>query len=265
VQGYAFAAFRAMAQMTRRLGGEKADHWLAKAEAVRRRVEERYWMEDAGYYGVAIDGEGALCTPLTSNAGHLLFAGVPDHKRAARVTRRLLSREFDAGWGIRTLATGSARFNPMSYHNGSVWPHDTSICVAGMGLYGERAGPVKMLGDLFQAAQCFGMRMPELLCGFRREEGEPPVAYPVACMPQSWAAGAAFMILQACLGLRVDAARREVRIVRPALPHGVDRLFIDGLEVGDATVSLRFHRHNGVIAVDPGPGSDRSIAVILER
>jgi len=265
VQGYAYAAFLAMAAIARRLELEGSDGWVAKAKALRRRVEDRFWIEAQGYYGVAVDGEGRLCTPAASNAGHLLFTGLPSRDRASLVIRRLLSRDFDTGWGFRTLAAGAARYNPMSYHNGSVWPHDTSLCVAGMALYGERAGPVKVLGDLFQAAQGFGMRMPELLCGFRREEGEPPVAYPVACMPQAWAAGAVFLILQACLGVRVDAARRAVRVVRPALPHGVDRLFIDGLDVAGAQVSLRFHRHDGAIAVDPGPGSDRSVSVVLER
>ena len=265
VQGYVFAAYQAMAAMTERLGLDGAAAWLAKAEALRERVEAAYWMEDCGYYGLAIDGEERLCTPLASNAGHLLFVGLPGPERAERVIRRLLSPEFDAGWGVRTLAVGAARYNPMSYHNGSVWPHDTSLCVAGMARYGERAGAVKVLADMFRAAQAFGMRMPELLCGFPHEENEPPVAYPVACMPQAWAAGSVFLVLQACLGISIDAARREVRIIRPALPHGADQLLIDGLEVAGATVSLAFRRHDGMLAVDPGPGSDRSIAIVLER
>ncbi|MFI4933992.1 MAG: glycogen debranching N-terminal domain-containing protein [Caulobacterales bacterium] len=264
VQGYVFAAYRAMAQMLEALGRPGASVWAEKAEAMRERVEARFWMEDEGYYGLAIDGEGQLCRPQTSNAGHLLFVGLPSAERAAGVTRRLLSAELDSGWGVRTLAVGAARFNPMSYHNGSIWPHDTSICVAGMARYGEREGAVKMLADLFAAASNYGMRMPELFCGFPRDGGEPPVAYPVACMPQAWSAGAVFMMLQACLGLTIDAQRKEVRLVRPTLPIGVDRLTIEHLDVAGARVDLRFLRLDGAVAVNPGPGSDRSISVVLE-
>jgi glycogen debranching enzyme len=166
VQGYVYAAFQAMAEMAERLGEPGAERWSASAEAMRWRVEQRFWMEDAGFYGIAIDGEGALCTPHTSNVGHLLFCGLPSAERAARVTRRLLSDDFNSGWGLRTLASGTSRFNPMSYHNGSVWPHDTSICVAGMARYGERRGAARVMGDLYKASRYFGLRMPELLCGF---------------------------------------------------------------------------------------------------
>ena len=264
VQGYAFAAFRAMAAMLRRLGRPGSEIWDEKAEAMRRRVEAKFWMEEDGFYGIAVDGDGALCRPHASNAGHLLFVGLPAPDRAARVARRLMSAEFDCGWGIRTLAVGSARYNPMSYHNGSVWPHDTAICVAGMARYGEREGPAKLIVDLFGASSFFGMRMPELFCGFPREAGEPPIAYPVACMPQAWSAGSVFMLLQACLGLSIDAGRKEVRLVRPTLPEGVDRLTIERLDVAGARVDLRFQRLDNVIAVNPGPLSDRSVCVVLE-
>jgi glycogen debranching enzyme len=222
-------------------------------------------MEDDGFYGIAIDGEGELCTPLASNAGHLLFAGLPSRERAARVTQRLLSQSFDSGWGLRTLARGVARYNPMSYHNGSVWPHDTSLCAAGMALYGERRGAAKLLGDLFQAAQHFHLRMPELLCGFERRPGEPPIAYPVTCMPQAWSAGSVFLLLQSCLGLSIDAARREVRVVRPKLPTGVDYLAVDRLDVAGARVNLVFQLLDGATIVSPGHGSDPSVSILLER
>ena len=152
----------------------------------------------------------------------------------------------------------------MSYHNGSVWPHDTAIALHGMARFGERAGVAKVLNDLFEAAKSFEMRMPELLCGFVREADEPPIAYPVACRPQAWAAGATFMMLQACLGLSIDADRREVRLVRPVLPTAVDQLFLEGLIVGGASVDLRFQRLGDSIAVTPGPSSDRSVSVVLE-
>ena len=265
VQGYAYAAYKAMAEMSRRLGVLGAQGWEASAEQLRRRVEQLFWMDDPGFYGMAVDGEGQLCIPQATNAGHLLFTGLAAPDRALRVTRRLLSKGFNCGWGLRTLAEGQARFNPMSYHNGSVWPHDTSLCIAGMARYGERRGAVKLLGDLFQASQFFGLRMPELLCGFRREPSGPPIAYPVTCMPQAWSAGSVFLTLQACLGLGIDAARREVRVVRPSLPNGVDHLTIDKLEVAGTTVNLTFQRLDGSTVVSPGPGSDPSISVLLER
>ena len=214
--------------MAERLGEPGADGWSARAEAMRWRVEQRFWMEDAGFYGIAIDGEGALCTPQASNAGHLLFVGLPTADRAARVTRRLLSDDFDTGWGLRTLAAGASRFNPMSYHNGSVWPHDTSLCVAGMARYGERArrgaGDGRPLPRLAGASTC---ACPSCSAAFSARAGEPPIAYPVTCMPQAWAAGSVFLMLQACLGLSIDAAKREVRVVHPMLPHGIDNLCIE--------------------------------------
>jgi glycogen debranching enzyme len=265
VQGYVYAAFQAMAQMAERLGEPGAERWNASAEAMRLRVEQRFWMEDAGFYGIAIDGEGALCTPQASNVGHLLFTGLPSAERADRVSRRLLSADFNSGWGLRTLASGTSRFNPMSYHNGSVWPHDTAICVAGMARYGERRGAARVMGDLYKASRFFGLRMPELLCGFARHAGEPPIAYPVTCMPQAWAAGSVFLMLQACLGLSIDAAKREVRVLRPTLPPGIDTLSVERLDIAGAQVHLVFQRLDGATVVSPGHGSDRSVSVLLER
>ncbi|HZZ37176.1 MAG TPA: amylo-alpha-1,6-glucosidase, partial [Caulobacteraceae bacterium] len=264
VQGYAFAAWRAMAKMAQRLGEAGGEAWAARAEAIRQAVEARFWMEAEGFYGIAIDGEGELCTPHTSNPGHLLFMGLPSPERAAKVIERLMAAEFNCGWGIRTLALGEVRFNPMSYHNGSVWPHDTALALAGMSRYGERDGPAQTLCDLFQASKYFDMRMPELFCGFSKEPGEPPIAYPVACMPQAWAAGSTFMMLQACLGLTIDADSKVIRLVRPALPEGVDCLTLQDLMVGEARVDLRFQRLGEGIAVTPGAQSDRSVSVVLE-
>jgi glycogen debranching enzyme len=264
VQGYAFAAWEAMAEMADTLGVPGAADWRARAAAMREAVEARFWMEEEGFYALAIDGEGALCRPLASNAAHLLFVGLPAPERAERLIQRLLSPRFDSGWGIRTLATGSARFNPMSYHNGSIWPHDCAVALAGMARYGERAGVAKVMHDLFEASRNFENRMPELLCGFARAPHEPPIAYPVACMPQAWAAGSVFMMLQACLGLSIDGAQGALRISRPRLPAGLDRLLIEGLQVGKGTIDLLVHRLDGRIAALPGPASDPSITVILD-
>jgi glycogen debranching enzyme len=253
VQGYVFAAFRAMAELSlRRDGADEASAWWARAEDLRAAVERRFWMEDEGFYGVAIDGKGELCRVRASNAGHLLFTGLPAADRAARVSQALLSSAFDCGWGLRTLAPYQPRFNPMSYHNGSVWPHDTALCAAGLADYGERRGVVRLIGELFEAAVTFGMQLPELYCGFARTPGEQPVAYPVACLPQAWAAGSLYMMLQACLGLQIDGWRGQVHIHRPRLPIGIDRLVISHLAVGDGRVDLVFERRGDSAVVAAG-------------
>lgn len=242
VQGYAFAAWRTMAELAARLGLPGAEDYAGRAERLRIAVEDRFWMEDEGYYGLAVDGDGRLCRPLASNAGHLLFCGLPSPERAERVMQRLAAADFRTGWGLRTLARGQARYNPMSYHNGSVWPHDTSLCVAGMARYGDRDRVGEILRDLFETAQHMEMRLPELFCGFPRRPGEPPVPYPVSCSPQAWAAGSAFLMLQSLLGVTVDAFEKTVSIVRPRLPEGVGRLTLNGLPIGDCHVDLAFER-----------------------
>ncbi len=250
VQGYAYAAFRAMADFAQRRGDmDAAHHWRGRAEHLREAVEKRFWMEDRGYYGMAIDGEGALCSVLGSNPGHLLYVGLPAPERARQVIARLLSGKFATGFGLRTLASGEARYNPMSYHNGSVWPHDTALCVQGLANYGERDGVVRLMSHLFETAAHFEMRLPELFCGFPRSAGEPPVAYPVACLPQAWAAGAVFMMLQACLGLKVKGAERRVEIADPRLPIGIDRLVVEDLRVGPHRVTLTFEDVDGKVVV----------------
>ncbi len=242
VQGYAFAAWRTMADLAALLDEPGAEDWTARAEHVRAAVEDRFWMEEEGYYGIAVDGEGALCRPLTSNAGHLLFCGLPTQERAEQVIRRLSGADFRTGWGLRTLARGEARYNPMSYHNGSVWPHDSSLCIAGMARYGERDRVGELLRDLLSTASHTEMRLPELFCGFPRRPGEPPVPYPVSCSPQAWAAGSAFLVLQALLGVSVDAIAKVVTVARPRLPDGVNHLVVPGLEIGGCKVDLAFER-----------------------
>jgi glycogen debranching enzyme len=174
--------------------------------------------------------------------GHLLFSGLPTPERAARVIETLLHPDFASGWGLRTLAIGEARYNPMSYHNGSIWPHDTAMCAAGMARYGERRGVVHIAATMFESAAQFEMRLPELFCGFPREAGDPPVAYPVACLPQAWAAGSVFMLLQACLGLRVNGEAGMVELHQPHLPIGIDHFSLLKLSVQDDVFDLHFER-----------------------
>ena len=243
VQGYVFAAYNGLAALAERRGEEeRAARWTALADKIRASVEEHFWMEDAGYYALAIDGEGLQCAPRASNAGHLLYVGLPSPERAKRVASQLLSAQLHSGWGIRTLAEDELPFNPMSYHNGSIWPHDTAICAAGLSRYDERDSVVKLMSGTFEAAVSFNMRLPELFCGFTRVPGEAPVAYPVACLPQAWSAGSAFMLMQACLGIRVDGWRGEISVDNPRLPIGIDNLVVRHLDVGNAKVDIIFER-----------------------
>ncbi|MEA2840019.1 MAG: hypothetical protein QOF41_1349 [Methylobacteriaceae bacterium] len=251
VQGYCFAAFRAMAALSARRGDpERAAHWNAEGDRLRDMTESRFWMHENGLYALALDGNGRPCRVRSSNSGQLLATGLPSPERARSVIDNLLTGPFNSGWGIRTLAEGEVRYNPMSYHNGSVWPHDTALCVAGMARYGERAGVVRILDDMFEAAVRFEMRLPELYCGFeRRGRGDAPVAYPVACLPQAWASGSLFMLLQAALGISISAWREEIRIHDPRLPTGIESLEIRNLAVGKKVVNLTFQRVGaGVVA-----------------
>ena len=184
-------------------------------------------------------------------------------ERARAVTKRMLGAEFRSGWGLRTLATGQARFNPMSYHNGSVWPHDTALAAAGMAKYGEREAVALLLGEIYAAATHFHLRLPELFCGFERIPGEPPIAYPVACLPQAWAAGSVFLMLQAALGVRIDAVEGVVEIDRPLLPAGINQLNVTRLQVGEGVVDLAFQQMGPNTVVVPkrrrGPVSVRTL------
>ncbi|KJH79457.1 MULTISPECIES: amylo-alpha-1,6-glucosidase [Pseudomonadaceae] len=243
VQGYAFRAYLTMAELAGWHGdADSAAHWRQQAERLRTAVERQFWLDDQQFYALAIDGAGEPCRIRTSNAGHLLYCGLPEAVRGRALAQQLLASAFNSGWGIRTLAPEAARFNPMSYHNGSIWPHDVALCAAGLAQYGERDGVVRLLSGLFEAATHFGMRLPELFCGFSRSPGEAPTAYPVACLPQAWAAGSVFMLLQACLGLEVDGRRQRIQIRQPRLPAGIDRLQLRRLAVGEQLIDLTFQR-----------------------
>ncbi|WP_140723945.1 amylo-alpha-1,6-glucosidase [Pseudomonas sp. Hp2] len=262
VQGYACAGLQALAELAQ-LRGREADaaHWRRQARALRERTEQVFWDPGLDFYAIARDGEGRRCRVKASNAGHLLFAGVAAPERGRAVAMQLAGRAFDGGWGVRTLAIGQARYNPMSYHNGSVWPHDVALCAAGLARYGEREAAVRLLEEMFDAAVHFDMRLPELFCGFPRLPGQPPIAYPVACLPQAWAAGSVFMLLQACLGIRIEAARAMVEIDHPRLPEGVDRLQLRGLQVGQERLDLSFERSGRrvLVARDGGAGIGLSV------
>ncbi|TIQ36454.1 MAG: amylo-alpha-1,6-glucosidase [Mesorhizobium sp.] len=243
VQGYVFAAYRGLAALARRRGEyAEAEHWENRAEEMRVAVERDFWVDDLNFYAIAIDGEGQPCKVRTSNAGHLLYVGLPQPERAKIVADQLLSASFHSGWGLRTLADDAIFFNPMSYHNGSIWPHDTALCGVGLARYGERDSVVRLMSGTFESAVHFNMRLPELFCGFTRSPGEAPIAYPVACLPQAWSAGSTFMLMQACLGLEIDGWEGELHVTRPRLPIGIDTLTLRHLSVGGKSVDLAFQR-----------------------
>jgi glycogen debranching enzyme len=234
VQGYVFAAYSWLAEIEALYGNAS---WAAdlreRSEAVRRVVEEQFWLPEESYYAQALDGDKRPVRAISSNPGHLLYCGLPSPERGRLVAARLRRPDLDSGWGVRTLATGMATYNPMSYHNGSVWPHDNSLIAAGLGRYGESAGLASIASALFTAAEHLSdQRLPELYCGFPRDEDEDadaPNPYPVSCSPQAWAAGAAPLVMRAMLGLEADPERGTLRVA-PAFPSWLSRVRIDGLE-----------------------------------
>jgi glycogen debranching enzyme len=245
VQGYAYAAWQAAAEIASVLGDRTRSEMLrGRARQLRERFEEAFWLPDLGTYALALDGKKRPCRVLSSNPGHCLYTGIAGPTRAGEVARTLLSEASFCGWGIRTLAAGETRYNPMSYHNGSVWPHDNALGAAGMARYGLREEPLRVLEGLFTAANFLDLqRMPELFCGFPRRSGEGPTLYPVACLPQAWASGSVFMLLQACLGMSIDTPASEVRFENPVLPEWLPEVRITNLRVGDGLADLLLERH----------------------
>ncbi|MGH7586311.1 MAG: amylo-alpha-1,6-glucosidase [Gemmatimonadales bacterium] len=251
IQGYAYAALQAAADLAEALElPGRAGPLREEAERLREKIEQAFWCEDLGTYALALDGEKLPCRVRSSNPGHLLYCGVPSPERAARVAATLLATGSDSGWGIRTVAVSEPRYNPMSYHNGSVWPHDNALIAQGFARYGLKLEAMRVLTELFDASLFAELhRMPELFCGFPRREGEGPTEYPVACAPQSWAAAAVFLLIQACLGLSIDGVKREVRFNRPALPPWLQSLQLTGLRAGEATLDLDIMRLHADVSV----------------
>ncbi len=251
VQGYTYLAYREAALMAFDLNEKSLSQELEEeAERLQSRFEAAFWCEELGTYALAIDGDGKPCQVRSSNAGQVLFTGIARAERAARVVQGLLGPDFFTGWGIRTLGAREARFNPTSYHNGSVWPHDNALIALGMSLYGHNAAALSVTSALFDAAAHMHLRrLPELFCGFDRRRGKAPTLYPVACAPQAWAACAPFALLQACLGLEVDAAAETLRLRQPRLPAFLDTLVVRRLCVGQSRLDLLFRRQDSSVAV----------------
>jgi glycogen debranching enzyme len=251
VQAYVYAARRNAAVVARGLGrGEVADRLDRQAAELKERFERAFWLEDLGTYALALDGKKRPLRVRSSNAGHCLFAGIAERDRARRVVDGLLDRTMFSGWGIRTLDAMAPRYNPISYHNGSVWPHDNAMITLGLASYGYKEAVSRIFSALFDASVHFDLaRVPELFCGFRRRDHEGPTLYPVACSPQSWAAGAPFMMLQACLGLDIDASASRIILDRPTLPAVLRHLSIRNLRVGNAVADMELENRGFDVAV----------------
>ena len=245
VQGYVYAAWKGAARLARLRGNAApADEWDAAAARLEANFDAAFWCDDLGTYALALDGHKRPCRVRTSNPGHCLYSGIVAPHRANAVAATLMSDAGFSGWGVRTLAAGEARYNPMSYHNGSIWPHDNAIAAAGLARYGLRSPARRIFDAMFDLSRAVDLhRLPELLCGFPRRGGEHPTLYPVACAPQAWAAAAIYLLMEAVLGLRINASARRVLFSRAALPEGVDWLRISNLRVGDGSVDMQLDRH----------------------
>ncbi|HEV2401064.1 MAG TPA: amylo-alpha-1,6-glucosidase, partial [Candidatus Sulfotelmatobacter sp.] len=251
VQGYVYAAKLAAARLTHVLGN--VDHCCElemQAEALRTSFEEQFWCDDLKTYALALDGRKKPCRVRASNAGHCLFTGIASPERARMIARNFMQPEYFSGWGIRTVATTESRYNPLSYHNGSVWPHDNSIIASGMAKFGFRKLAGKMLLALLDLSGEVELhRLPELICGLERRPTEGPTLYPVACSPQAWAAAAPFLILAGCLGITVDGERGRIVFDRPCLPEGIPQLSIRNLRCGDQKADLLLERRGESVLV----------------
>ncbi len=254
MQGYAYAAKQWLSELLAERAepgeGELAA-WAARlaAEAadLKARFNRDFWRPEARTFGMGLDGQKRLVPAMTTNPGHGLLCGIVDEEKAGALVARLLAPDMDGGWGIRTLSADEPQYNPMSYHNGTVWPHDNSLIVAGMRRYGYAREANRVIGELFDAAQTYRyLRLPELYCGFPRDPAlDPtPAEYPVSCSPQAWAAGTAYLCLQSLLGLRPGPGPDEVTL-DPVLPPWLNRLHLRRLRAGHGTLDLVVTRADG--------------------
>jgi glycogen debranching enzyme len=250
VQGYVYAARTRMGQLAR-LKGESAlrDRWQQAAAELKHRFEKDFWLPDQGYFALALDGEGKPVDSLTSNPGQCLGLGLFNEDKAQSVAERLQAHDLFNGWGIRTLSSTSPAYNPMGYHIGSVWPHDSALIAAGLRALNHTEQALELAQGLFDmTAQQPYLRPPELFCGFERGPDDSPVRYPVACAPQAWATGAMFQLVQVMVNLVPDAANNCLHIIHPTLPESVHSLTLNNLKIGQTILDLEFERNNAATA-----------------
>ncbi len=265
VQAYTYAARIAAAGLAQGLGhGDMARTLREQAHELRERFRGRFWCPELGLYALALDGYKEPCRVRASNAGHCLFSGIAAPEHAESIARMLGQETFFSGWGVRTLADRELRYNPMAYHNGSIWPHDNAVIAAGLSASPSKELAVRILSAQLDASTYFESgRLPELFCGFRRREGKAPTSYPVACSPQAWSAAAVFAMLQACLGLTIDAAARQIAFRYPQLPPRVERVSIRDLSVGDSSVDVTLYRYSGAVGLNVDRRSGKLDVAVL--
>ena len=251
VQGYVFDAKKRMARLARRRGEDAlAARLEAEASVLQRRFAEHFRLPD-GSIAMALDGAKRAVDTIGSNAGHALWSGIVQAEHAEAAAAALGSNAMVSGWGLRTYAADQPGYNPIGYHTGSVWPHDTAIAAAGLRRYGfDEAADILSSGMLAAAQHFPAFRLPELFCGFDRASTGSPIAYPVACSPQAWAAGAALMLIRTMLGLQADAPNRRLTLDRPILPAGLTKVVVRGIRVGDASCDLLLHRWRGLTSAE---------------
>ncbi|HEX7076656.1 MAG TPA: amylo-alpha-1,6-glucosidase, partial [Hyphomicrobiaceae bacterium] len=252
VQGYVFAAKKKAAVMAERLGHEAlAAKLLREAEELQKRFQKEFWSDEIGTYALALDGKKRPCLVQTSNAGHALLTGIAADECVPKVVQALMSRESFSGWGIRTVATTASRYNPMSYHNGSVWPHDNALIAMGFARYGFKEAASRIFEALFTASSYLELRrLPELFCGFGRRRSHGPTLYPVACAPQAWAAAAPLALLQSCLGLRISPKQGTISLEHPMLPPFLDHVTLRKLACGGIKLDIEFRRAGDHVAMN---------------
>lgn len=252
VQGYVYSAKLLAALGARRLGWEqRAVELENQAEQLAARFETAFWCPEIDCYALALDGAKKPCRVRTSNAGQLLFTGIAKPERAAKIVRGLLGPDLFSGWGIRTVSNREQRYNPMSYHNGSVWPHDNALIALGFARYGYKTAIEPVFKGIFEAATYMELRrLPELFCGFQRRRGRGPTRYPVACAPQAWASGALLLMLQASLGLEFGPAQNEIRFRDPYLPGFLDSVLFRNLRLGESSVDVMAYRHAEKVSIE---------------
>jgi glycogen debranching enzyme len=252
VQGYVYAAKLHASRMALRLDmAEHADRLEAEARQLADRFEAAFWCEEIGTYALALDGAKLPCVVRSSNAGQLLFTGIVREDRARMVAADLMRPHFFTGWGIRTVARGEARYNPMSYHDGSIWPHDNALIALGLARYGLKHSVEAVFKGLFDTATYMDLRrLPELFCGFQREKRRGPTLYPVACAPQAWASATPFTLLEAALGIEFDIARGEIRFRDPRLPSFLQHVTLRDVRLGESSVDLCLRKHNDDVSLE---------------
>jgi glycogen debranching enzyme len=264
VQGYVYAAKLAAARLARMLGHVPfACDLEVQAETLRTQFENQFWSNDLGTYVLALDGRKRPCNVRASNAGHCLQSGIVSPDRARSVADLLMSPDLFTGWGVRTLASNESRYNPLSYHNGSIWPHDNSIIANGLAKYGYKkmAGQI-LLAMLDLSSEVELRRLPELFCGLKRRSGEGPTLYPVACSPQAWASGTPFFILEGCLGISLHPELGRIVFDRPFLPEGIPQLAIRNLHCGKYTADLILERRSDTVLVHRENRQDDGLEIV---